>query len=62
MRYVASGEVSFDDLVLPEHQQAILAVIKKVGTANGTTAIKNLCPPDITFDDIRMVIQYKLGQ
>ena len=62
MRYVASGEVSFDDIVLPEHQQAILAVIKKVGTANGTTVIKNLCPPDITFDDIRMVIQYKLGQ
>lgn len=62
MRYVASGEVSFDDLVLPEHQQAILAVVNKIGTANGTTAIKNLCPPDITFDDIRMVIQYKLGQ
>ena len=62
MRYVASGEVSFDDLVLPEHQQAILSVIKKIGTDNGVTAIKNLCPPDITFDEIRMVMTYKTSQ
>lgn len=55
VRYVPSGEVKLDDLVLPEHQQAILAVIKKIGTTNGTTAIKNLCPPDVSYDDIRMV-------
>ena len=58
-RYVASGEVSFDDLVLPEHQQAILAVVSKIGTADGTTAIKNLCPPDVTYDDIRLVLAHK---
>ena len=55
VRYVPSGEVTLDDLVLPEHQQAILTVIKKIGTTNGTTAIKNLCPPDVSYDDIRMV-------
>ena len=55
-RYVESGKVSFDDLVLPEHQQAILAVVQKIGTSEGTTAIKNLCPPDVTYDDIRLVL------
>ena len=57
-RYIATGEVTFDDLVTPEHQQAVLSVIRKIGTADGTTAIKNLCPPDVTYDDIRLVLTY----
>ena len=42
-RYIDSGEVSFDDLVSVEHQQAIEHVVRKIGTDNGSTAIKNLC-------------------
>ena len=57
-RYVATGEVPFDELVTPEHQQAVLSVVRKIGTADGTTAIKNLCPPDVTYDDIRLVLTY----
>ena len=57
-RYVATGEVSFDDLVTPERQQAVLRVVSKIGTADGTTAIKNLCPPDVTYDDIRLVLAH----
>jgi len=56
VRYVDSGQVSFDDLVVPEHQQIINSVIAKIGTADGSTPIKNLCPPDITYDEIRLVI------
>ena len=57
VRYVESGEVSFDDLVPVEHQQAIERIAHKIGTDNGSTAIKNLCPPDVTYDEIRLVMQ-----
>ena len=57
VRYVESGEVSFDDLVPVEHQQAIERIAHKIGFDNGSTAIKTLCPPDITYDEIRLVLQ-----
>ena len=57
VRYVESGEVSFDDLVPVEHQQAIERIAHKIGFDNGSTAIKNLCPSDITYDEIRLVLQ-----
>ena len=56
-RYVDSGEVSFDDLVPADHQQTIQRVITKIGITEGSTAIKNLCPPEITYDEIRLVMQ-----
>ena len=55
-RYVDSGDIPFSDLVSPEHQKAILHVVGKIGITDGTTAIKNLCPPDITYDEIRLVL------
>ena len=57
VRYVESGDVSFDDLVPPEHQRAIERIVQKCGTADGITPIKNLCPPDITFSEIRLVME-----
>lgn len=57
-RYVESGEVSFDDLVPADHQQAIRRVITKIGVNEGSTVIKNLCPPDINYDEIRLVMQH----
>ena len=59
IRYVESGDIPFDDIVSPEHQQAIRSVVQKIGTADGLTPIKNLCPPDITFDEIRLVLARK---
>ena len=55
-RYIDSGEVSFDDLVPTEHQQAIRRAIEKVGATGNTTEIKNLCPPDVTYYEIRLVL------
>ena len=55
-RYVDSGQIPFSALVSPEHQQAIERVIRNVGTDNGSTPIKNLCPPDVTYDEIRLVM------
>ena len=55
-RYVDTGEVPFSDLVSPEHQQAIGRIVRMVGTADGVTPIKALCPPDVTFAEIRLVM------
>jgi hypothetical protein len=57
VRYVETGKVDFDDLVSPEHQKAIAKVVSKIGTADGFTVIKNLCPPDVTYDEIRLMIK-----
>ena len=56
VRYLASGTVAFSDLVPPEHQQAIEQAARKANTTNAT-AIKELCPPDVTYDEIRLVMQ-----
>ena len=61
VRYVDTGAVNFNDLVSQEHQQAIERAIQKAGTDNGSTAIKRLCPPDVTFDEIRLILSYKHG-
>ncbi len=55
-RYIKSGEVNIDDLVPLEHQKIIASVISKTGSAEGTTPIKNLCPPDVTYDEIRLML------
>ena len=54
-RYVSSGKVSLDDLVSPDHQQAIRKVIRMIGNEEGSQAIKSLCPPDVTYDEIRLM-------
>ena len=65
-RYVDSGEVDISDLVSREHQLIIANAIRKIGTSAGTpadtptrgfsTAVKELCPPDITYDEIRLML------
>ena len=57
IRYVSSGDIPFSDLVPESHQQAIRRIVEKIGTADGLTPIKNLCPPDITYEEIRLVLQ-----
>lgn len=55
-RYIESGDIAFDDLVPPEHQQAIERIVQKIGTSDGVTPIKNLCPPEITYGEIRLIM------
>ncbi len=50
------GRVKPEDIVTPEHQQAIRKIISKVGTANGLAAIKALCPPEVSYEEIRIVL------
>lgn len=54
-RYIASGELSVSDIVSPTVANAISFVIQRVGFAGGMKAIKDALPPEITYDDIRLV-------
>ena len=58
VRFVDAGHVKLDDLIPPERQKAIVRVIRMVGTDQGTTAIKALCPADVTYDEIRLMMNY----
>ncbi len=56
-RYIPTGEVLLDDLIPEDHQQTILRAIHMAGADAGSTAIKTLCPPDITYDEIRLMLE-----
>lgn len=55
-RFVKSGELPLADLVPSSHHEAILKVISTIGTAEGRTAIKTLCPPEVTYEEINLVL------
>ena len=56
-RYLESGEIRLDQLVHPDNIKAIQRVVNMVGTADGITPIKALCPPELTYDEIRLVMK-----
>jgi hypothetical protein len=56
-RYIPTGDLSLDDLLPEEHQQTILRAIHMAGPDAGSTAVKNLCPPDISYDEIRLMLE-----
>ncbi len=56
-RYISSGKVSLDALVSPEKQQMIRRVLSKVGENDSVSAIKTLCPADVTYDEIRLMMK-----
>ena len=55
-RFIPTGEVSLSELVPTDHQSAILKVIQTIGTKEGKTAIKNLCPPEVTYQEIELML------
>ena len=55
-RFLATGEVTLSELVPPEHQDAILKVIQTIGKSETKTAIKSLCPPEVTYQEIELVL------
>ena len=56
-RFLPTGEVSLSELVPPEHQDAILKVIQTIGKGETKTAIKSLCPPEVTYQEIELVLE-----
>lgn len=55
-RFVASGQLSLDVLVPPAHQQAIRRALQMVSQGESSNAVKALCPPDVTYDEIRLMM------
>ena len=55
-RYVDSGQIPIDSLIDSQHRQAIERIVRMVGTSENTAAIKSLCPADITYDEIKLVL------
>ena len=52
---VREKRLSIDAVIPPERRQQIEKVIRAVGLDNGLTPVKNLCPPDVEWDELRMV-------
>lgn len=57
LKFVALGKLNVNQIIPQSKITTIENIIKKVGADNGLTAIKALCPEDITFDDIRIVLK-----
>ena len=60
-KYVATGEIKLEELVSDEHVAAIRRALATADAADGKAAIKALCPDDVTYSEIDLVIQYKDG-
>lgn len=57
-RYVETGQLRLEDIVTQKHIDIIRRVISATGTEGGFATIKALCPEDVTYDEIRMVMKF----
>ncbi|MCR5077944.1 MAG: helix-turn-helix domain-containing protein [Prevotella sp.] len=60
-QYVAGGDIQLDELVSPSKANLIRRIVKAVGKEDGIKPIKELCPADITYEDIRLVLRFGLN-
>ena len=56
-RYVETGQIHIEDIISQKHIDIIRKAISAAGTQSGATAIKVLCPEDVTFDEIRLIMK-----
>lgn len=56
--YVMRGEIPIDTLVSDKHQQAITRIIDKIGMEDSAKPIKALCPSDVTWEEIRLMMNF----
>lgn len=54
--FVKQGVIDINDFMEQEHIQNIQQVIQKIGIDNGRTAIKALCLPTVTYEEINLMI------
>lgn len=57
-KYVVTGQIKMEELVTDEHVAAIKSAIASAGSTDDKKAIKTLCPDDITYSEIDIVIKY----
>ena len=56
-QYIESGHIDIRQLVSEEHLREIEKVVNIVGSTDGLSAIKALCPPDVNYAEIRLVVE-----
>ena len=53
---VADGKVDVAAIVTQAHRETIEKALSMVGNEQGLTAVKALCPPDVEWEEIRLVM------
>jgi len=54
--FAVTGELSVGDILSSDKYNSVMQAISRVGTDSGVSAIKELCPPDVEYADIRVVL------
>lgn len=55
-RYIESGDIRLEEVIETEKINTIRRAIKLSKPEDGKTGIKELCPPDISYSDITLVL------
>ena len=55
------GKINASAVIPPDRFEAIRKVVSKVGTDQGLTPIKSLCSPDVSWEEIRLVLLAMTG-
>ena len=61
-RYIESGDIRLEDVIEPEKIKTIKRAIQMCRPEDGKTGIKELCPPDISYADITLVLSSLASQ
>ncbi len=62
MKYIDTGEISVNQLVSDQHLHEIEKVVNMIGKDQPLSAIKALCPADITYQEIQIYISEVRGR
>lgn len=54
--YALRGEIPMETLLPAKHRETIERLLKNIGLENGTKPIKELCPPEISYAEIRLTM------
>ena len=55
--YILNGDIKLEEVIDEKKINIIKGIIKDVGTESGMNPIKELCPSDITYNDIRLIMR-----
>ena len=55
--YILNGEIKIEDVIEEKKINIIKRIIKAVGMDSGMNPIKEQCPSDITYNDIRLIMK-----
>jgi hypothetical protein len=50
------GKVDVSAIIPPDRRQTIEKIVRMVGTKQGLNPIKKLCPPDVSWEELRIVM------